>query len=891
MNTIQNRPAINLTTLITFCLMMLPLWSGCDDEGGGASNPMVRVGGEMVAGEMMAGATVAGEVMAGEGGAGEEIAGEAMAGETMAGEMTAGTMSRVRTIDDCEQLCAVYEMCDLSELNPWGTCLEGCLEEDWNDQGFRSYVSCLKVEACESLEGCQIPPSPLPSCNDACAALEVCETDFRLPMALTQTGNCATACTDPSWSQQISQCVQANERRLCEDRDFFDLCILERRGGECAEICEARSMCDDELDFVECTLSCLAEAPEEDDLAEYYRQQERRCVTEAANCEAVDTCLAPAAAPRSEAIEETCELAEGCELFSEGACPDRAADVLRELSEEGVRCLNERLTQDCDQDLTECFTQTRPISNGDCGSYCFSAATCGLLPEGQSEFDCIEECNQVVDSGDQTELADYQARFACAEVRSCNELNQCIAGVGNNDSCAELCAQRSSCGSEDETACLDRCNARFSSERSRRERICGQLLSCERADQCVIPPAPNCDDYCEPLVACGEEAGPCLTRCDNAELADPEGHIARLTCVNASERCDLLSTCEDDTSAATACLAYCAYQAGCETGTELGQPTEACALSCARGELTGDDAITFAGASTCLAEQPTSPNSCADVEACFAPLTNSCEALCAESFDCLLPFTGQLASDCVSACEGGAFSDSELACGVLASSRAEGCEGLALCLNYPLPEPTPACENYCDALKACDPSTDLYLCHTECLNEIETDGIRDACSEIADCSTIDRCQDELVEVSANCQDACANFDMNCDGSTGSEGRFTDLRACEERCAGVALALEDEAGEVMSECINEAMCDSQALDLCFSGELTTASDEICARSLNAITQCGFFDFLMVTEQQFLAQCALDYAADPMGTVSQVECLEMEYQNDPSCFSAILSCGLF
>ena len=66
-------------------------------------------------------------------------------------------------------------------------------------------------------------------------------------------------------------------------------------------------------------------------------------------------------------------------------------------------------------------------------------------------------------------------------------------------------------------------------------------------------------------------------------------------------------------------------------------------------------------------------------------------------------------------------------------------------------------------------------------------------------------RNELVEVPANCQDACANFDMNCDGSTGSEGRFTDLRACEERCAGVALALEDEAGEVMSECINEAMC--------------------------------------------------------------------------------------
>ena len=53
-----------------------------------------------------------------------------------------------------------------------------------------------------------------------------------------------------------------------------------------------------------------------------------------------------------------------------------------------------------------------------------------------------------------------------------------IGGAAEQDECAELCAARASCGSEEEATCLARCTTNYTTERSRVERDCGRLLTC-----------------------------------------------------------------------------------------------------------------------------------------------------------------------------------------------------------------------------------------------------------------------------------------------------------------------------------------------------------------------------------------------------------------------------
>lgn len=862
---------------VGFTLSLLSL-GGCDDEGTD-KKPEVRNGGDE-AGEM--GGAVAGEVagaVAGE--MGGTVAGD------MAGEMPGGGSSLVRTIENCEQLCAVYDTCEAVDLNPWGDCMAGCAEENWEDQGFRSFVSCLRVEACETLNGCRIPPPPLPACADACSLLEECDVEFRLPMSITQMDRCNSACGDETWARQISMCVQSNERRLCEDSSYFDSCILEQRGGECAEICATKASCDDSLDTIDCTLTCLAEAPEADPLAEYQRQQLRRCLSDANGCDALEACLEPPAPALSESVTQICDLAETCELFFEGACPEVAGEVLRELSDEGISCLADRLEADCASDLTDCFASAQPAMQSDCAQYCFEGAICDVLQEGQSEFDCVEECNELATDADPSAFADYAARIACINALSCEDLEACLSGVGSNDSCADLCAQQAGCGFEEEAACLDRCNSHYATERGRQERACGRLLSCENSQQCVIPPAPNCEDYCSPLEACGLTDETCLTRCDNAELANPEAHLPLLTCVNSSARCDRVDGCSADTSAANACLAFCSYQAGCTGGDAPSAPDEACALACARGELDEADAINFATGQSCLAELSATPATCGEVEACFGTIETLCEEVCASALTCGLPLT----DDCAVLCGGEGIAESALACEVTARARGEGCLGTATCLNFPVPVPTPSCEVYCDAIKACDPSSDLFLCQAQCIADPAGDVLRAACMDIADCSTIDRCQDESALSPVACLMVCGEIDYVCPDLTGEGARFETATQCADHCGGTALALGDEGGVLVSECLTGAGCEVEGIDACLAGQLISEAEEICNRSLAALEQCGLADFFVSDVAQFMMECQAQYDADPAATEAQVVCLEDTYLTDPTCFSAILNCGFF
>jgi hypothetical protein len=87
-----------------------------------------------------------------------------------------------------------------------------------------------------------------------------------------------------------------------------------------------------------------------------------------------------------------------------------------------------------------------------------------------------------------------------------------------------------------------------------------------------------------------------------------------------------------------------------------------------------------------------------------------------------------------------------------------------------------------------------------------------------------------------------------------------------------------------------MCDDDALDACFSGNLSDPSLDTCERSWAALELCGVTTGL--DEASFYVDCAAEYAANPAGTLAKVECLEMNY--DPAdlfCLGALSMCGVF
>ena len=855
---------------------------GCEEDKKSSEVFMIRGGAE--AGEM-AGASTAGMMSMG----GEMTTGGMSEAGEMAGAMggdQAGTDSgRVRVIDNCEQLCGVYDICEASGESPWEDCLTGCALEDWEDLRFKSYVSCLRLADCSSLSTCSIPPPPLPSCEEACAVIDGCEAPFRLPMRLTQMGTCGSACQDSRWAQNISVCAQQVSPEICDQEPEFASCILNERGGECNEICAAQVQCDESIDLIECTLECLQEAPESDPLAERIRQNRRQCVTSAADCQGVADCLSPPPPPLSDGVDLACQVAEMCGVFEEGVCPEVMGEVARGLSSAGLSCLSEQLTDSCEATLIPCFAQGASVDQTVCNEYCLIASLCGGLEEGQSELDCADECGALVQEGASTFSA-YTARVACNSAQSCDTFNACLSGAGTSDECVALCAQRVACGAEENADCLSRCNSRFSTERSRVERACGQVLTCEAfSDQCALSPVPACDERCAPLQGCDLAEITCVTECDNEAFIDEEAHLEQLSCVNSTARCDEIAECETDPLRGRACLAYCEREVNCGGDRD---DREMCILSCARGDLEGDTA-SFELARDCLSGLDSSAD-CPTLDACFADqsLADLCTSYCATVEGC-----GFSSEDCLTECQATPSSLGDaLGCVVNTTARSEGCSGAAECLGIPAPEPTPECARYCDGLKRCDPSVDLFFCHTDCLETPEGDLMRATCVDLVSCDDIDVCQTPENVPPLACADACTELDEACGGVAGEMGRFETLIDCTEVCGGIDLANGGEGAPLFADCLTEAMCETEALDACFSGTLTPAIDPLCERGWTIITQCNFQDLLMTTEDQFYLDCAEQIATDPAGQLALVECLEQVHMTDPTCFSALFSCpGIF
>ncbi len=595
----------------------------------------------------------------------------------------------------------------------------------------------------------------------------------------------------------------------------------------------------------------------------------------AQSCEAVSDCLAPPAPPISEAAQAACDAGAACGALAEGACPDAMSAVAGGLRPEGVACLTEALTGACDQSLVPCLTQELAPDRAYCDDYCLAARLCGALPAGQSELDCVDSCAAELASGGASGLV-------CGQVSTCADFSACVGGGGGGgDDCEALCADRAACGQEEEGACLTRCGARAATLRSRVERSCAALLTCEASDAtCALPPAPACGELCGPLSACGLAAEGCVSSCDDADLLTPGAFLPRLACVNATERCDAMASCEQDPAAGDACLSYCERAVTCGGGEGS---MESCVLTCARGELPAAERETFALAAPCLAAAR--GQGCEALDACLsaAPAPSAlCAEACAAAAACGFEQAAGGEPACVSACEADpAAWGEQLSCVAVSARRGEGCLGAAECLGVEPPVPTPSCESFCARQRACDPATDLFLCHASCIEDEAGDLIRATCAELVECVDFNRCAAAGDVAPSLCVDACSSLVTDCAGAVGAGGRFETGVECIDVCGGVAAAVEDATAERVAQCVGAAACDPAQLDACFSGEL---APPLCARSWTAVTQCGFESFLGLTEPQFLMACATEVAQDPMAALRKVECLESVYAMDPMCFSA-------
>ncbi len=794
----------------------------------------------------------------------------------------------IREVEDCEDACGVYERCGrIGEF--FGSpeqCATACADAETSPR-YRGWLACLAVEDCAELQECAVPQRPPPACAEVCAAIESCEADFRVPT------DCAAACQDAALAPTLQRCGVALVRpptpELACDEPRFAQCVLQTTENTCLSACSRRSDCGQPLDLVDCTLACAAAGEAEDPVARRRAELTRQCVINADNCEGVAACGGDRPIVGDTTVEELCTANEACAFFAAEGCAATAASALRDLRDGAVDCLAEGFAAGCESNLSACF-RPAPAPGPSCDEHCAVSNLCGLLPEGRTEFDCLEDCRATLAGGDADAVGALTPVLACAFGPDCAAVTACQASAPPDIACGAFCDRQVECGlAAEREACMASCRASVNTDRQRAAMACAEVAAtCEGVGRCTPPPAPPCEEICQPLAACGLADAGCLTECDNASFADPGSFLPHLACLEATARCDARAVCESgDVSGGDACFRWCAAQ---RCAGDM-RAEEACVRECIDG-FAGAKSLQFEGTRECLAAA--APDAGCDVlgECLDPPEGFYCEPACDALARCTLVEDAQA---CATECGDDAGDEGrieESACILRAERRQEGCRAVLTCTGEDVPPPSAACGALCEVRHRCDEDLDAFLCERQCDAEAAGNAVRVACAGRAQCDELDACLAAPADIPPACADACGAI-AACDGLIGEEdgALYADAETCAADCAGGAVLQGEAFPAAVLECAESAAqdgCDADAVRACFS-----EPSNLCRDTWDALVSCGAEAiFGGGDEGQFLITCQQNLAMDEATTTMQAQCIQdvaaQAAGDQGACFGGLFGC---
>ena len=785
----------------------------------------------------------------------------------------------IRTINDCDDACAVYGNC--GRLDLWNgsldECQTACTDAEESPE-YTGYITCLQITDCDALDECPVPEKPLPTCEAVCEAMDACDADFRLPAGFPDYADCAAACADPNYSIHVSQCGQDlpdSAPDTC-DVDGVHACLIDQIDGDCPQICRQLSACDETVDLVDCTLECLGQEAPARGLPERRFNQRRGCVLNSMDCATIESCLELEDGPTvdPEAVARVCEADAECGFFSDEDCPAAVTEVLKGLDDDAADCLARNLNESCESSIHHCF-QPRPYLENQCAEYCLASRLCDRL-DGMSEGACFETCTAAINGDVPTEKKRWQRKFRCAYEDSCEEMAACRDHESPRG-CNDVCNPWVICQIPSVRLCDVDCADRFDSDRVTEQALCtyaataDQTDDCRAIQRCIAPPVPNCRTLCELEAECGLAVEDCEVQCDNDTYQEPTIFPPIAACVASSHLCSDRAACLADPPVLRGgeCIAWCTMQEECNLRNPFNSYEE-CLFDCSLGELSHTDGIVFESNWQCY-ERAGRDAGCEALNACEDEIEfwDFCPGYCGELERC-----GVIPEGCLEECQAQP-NDPPLfdaaSCALATIRRRAGCAEVAACIDADVEPASDACSTQCAAQAACDEEIDLFLCERDCMANPEGSELRAVCAAAGvDCEEeLPLCLAAGPDAPAACAEACSTLEA-CDGviGEGDAAVFADLTACLAECGGRAVLGEPDFPETALECVTAIECNAEQVLGCFGDGLVDC-DSIWA----ALEACpGAADLIgQPNEAAFLMQCELDFQMDAAGSALKGQCI--------------------
>ena len=592
-----------------------------------------------------------------------------------------------------DEVCRAWLGCDLEWDIPCAEVYQVGIERGDGGEALRCTLDLLAggcpFDSFEVGERCFNGPSGLGRCLEHCETLGLCDV-----ADAGEQAECARACGriyqqdspdadalarfSPQW-----ECLQA------ADCGTFATCVEQRSPQTaCALHCEQLEDCD--LGTPDCLAACDTYYG-----FERYADQ-RRCVAQAPNCPATESCALAATPP--------CE--DWCDRTTECYGPaDRLACLI-----------------DCDNAVYQAPDDSWPI------------IACAIsAPECFGDFDAHVVDNCWGDSRVGARCLGFcQARLGCRETLDPADL----------------------------TACLQRCGAGFEGDDALRMTLAADCLdqinplNCPAAEACVPDSVePDCPAICDQLAACDAAVDDCPERCANDPLLRQRAVRAE-RCLAAADGCGDTRTCFGIDAVLPppppSVNDFCAAWDGCgfdvqfdcrELFDVLGQDGE------------GAVACTLEGLTPCPIDPFEPVDRCWGLGAGPSP---ACEAYCEADAVC----SAAPEENCLLVCNEQGFGDPDRVARVALQricGTELTCPDFADCVVANGPESI--CAQHCEALAACDPALDGVACRATCDTDFTRPrhtAWRACVADADDCAAIADCAPDPLPP---CAAACAREEM------------------------------------------------------------------------------------------------------------------------------------